>query len=394
MSNSHRPLKPGWKWLKFGDVARQVKDKVDPETSGLDRYIAGDHMDTDDLRIRRWGEIGSGYLGPAFHMRFQPGHVLYGSRRTYLRKVAVANFTGITANTTFVIESRDFSILLPEFLPFLMQTESFHAHSIKQSKGSVNPYINFTDLNWYEFPLPPIGEQQRLLSVTSALGEESIAVEELGAATEKLRRSLMIDHFEADYSSRISVANIGTWHSGGTPARSASSFWGGTIPWVSPKDMKVTELNSAEEMVTQAGVDAGSKLMPVDTIMIVVRGMILAHTFPVARILVPAAFNQDMKALVVSSDFRPKYIQYWFEHSAERYLQLVSASSHGTKRLESDKLFSLSVPSISLENQDEFITQVDDLRSAQQKAEKRRQAVLTMMRIFLNGQLAGSREKS
>jgi type I restriction enzyme S subunit len=77
-------LKPGWQRVKFGEVVRQVKDKVDPATSGLTRFIAGEHMDTDDFRIRRWGEIDDGYLGPAFHMRFKPGQVLYGSRRTYL----------------------------------------------------------------------------------------------------------------------------------------------------------------------------------------------------------------------------------------------------------------------------------------------------------------------
>jgi type I restriction enzyme S subunit len=65
-------------------------------------------------------------------MRFRPGHVLYGSRRTYLRKVAVADFEGITANTTFVIEPKDTKVLMPELLPFLMQTESFHEHSVRQ----------------------------------------------------------------------------------------------------------------------------------------------------------------------------------------------------------------------------------------------------------------------
>lgn len=90
--------------VKFGDVVRQVKDKVDPQTAGLERFVAGKHMDTDNLHIRRWGDVGDGYLGPAFHMRFKPGQVLYGSRRTYLRKVAVAEFEGITANTTYVIE--------------------------------------------------------------------------------------------------------------------------------------------------------------------------------------------------------------------------------------------------------------------------------------------------
>ena len=157
-----------WTNVAFGDVVRQVKDKVDPEESGLERYIAGEHMVTDDLKIRRWGLIGDDYLGPAFHMRFKPGQVLYGSRRTYLRKVALADFEGITANTTFVLESKDPEVLLPELLPFIMQTESFHEHSIKESKGSVNPYVNFSDLVWYEFALPPLEEQRRIAEVLQA----------------------------------------------------------------------------------------------------------------------------------------------------------------------------------------------------------------------------------
>ncbi|KQN32005.1 hypothetical protein ASF00_04430 [Sphingomonas sp. Leaf34] len=154
--------------MAFGDVVRKVNDKVDPWDSGLERYIAGEHMDTDDLRIRRWGLIGDDYLGPAFHMRFRPGHVLYGSRRTYLRKVALADFEGITANTTFVLETKDPARLMPELLPFLMQTETFHSYSIKHSKGSVNPYINFSDLEAFEFPLPPIQEQARLVEALAA----------------------------------------------------------------------------------------------------------------------------------------------------------------------------------------------------------------------------------
>ena len=160
--------KAGWTAVAFGDVVRQVKDKVDPKEAGLGRYIAGQHMDTDDLRIRRWGVIGVDYLGPAFHMRFKPGHVLYGSRRTYLRKVALADFEGITANTTYVLEPKDPDVLLPELLPFIMQSESFNAHSKRESKGSVNPYVNFSDLAWYEFSLPPLEEQQRIAEALQA----------------------------------------------------------------------------------------------------------------------------------------------------------------------------------------------------------------------------------
>jgi type I restriction enzyme, S subunit len=200
-------LKPGWRRVRFGDVVRQVKDKVDPEDSGLERYIAGEHMDTDDLKLRRWGEIGADYLGPAFHMRFKPGHVLYGSRRTYLRKVAVADFEGITANTTFVLEPKDPGELLPELLPFLMQTERFNEHSIKQSRGSVNPYVNFSDLAWYEFALPPLEEQRRICELLSLVDE---AAEETRAVLAQLTRVELsaLHSWQKDWEARYGLRSV------------------------------------------------------------------------------------------------------------------------------------------------------------------------------------------
>jgi type I restriction enzyme S subunit len=191
--------------VAFGDVVRQVKDRVDPEESGLERYVAGEHMDTDDLRIRRWGTIGDGYLGPAFHMRFKPGQVLYGSRRTYLRKVAVADFEGITANTTFVLEPKDPHVLLPELLPFVMQTEVFHEHAIKQSKGSVNPYINFSDLTWFKFPLPPIDEQRRIAAALNAIEASHEAHRRLASAGETAMEALIAQQLSACQSTSSSV---------------------------------------------------------------------------------------------------------------------------------------------------------------------------------------------
>ncbi len=182
-------MKKGWTRVAFGDVVRQVKDSIDIEKSGLDRYVAGEHMDSDDLRIRRWGIVSNDYLGPAFHIRFRPGQVLYGSRRTYLRKVAVADFEGICANTTFVLETRDPEVLLSELLPYIMQTESFHEHSIEQSKGSVNPYVNFSDLLWYDFALPPLEEQRRILDALQAAETNVNALRNLNQSLRVMRNS-------------------------------------------------------------------------------------------------------------------------------------------------------------------------------------------------------------
>ena len=158
---TNAPPMNGWRRVKFGDVVRFVKENADPESGEFEQYVAGEHIETDNLHIRKWGTVGDGYLGPAFHRRFKKGQVLYGSRRTYLRKIAVAEFDGITANTTFVLEPSG-EELIPELLPFIMQTEAFTQHSVKQSKGSVNPYINFKDITWFEFALPPKEEQRRI----------------------------------------------------------------------------------------------------------------------------------------------------------------------------------------------------------------------------------------
>jgi type I restriction enzyme S subunit len=206
-------LPAGWRRVKFGDVVRKVSDRVDPETAGIERYVAGEHMETDDLTIRRWGDVGDGYLGPAFHMRFKPGQVLYGSRRTYLRKVAVADFEGICANTTFVLEpsSKD---LLPGFLPLVMTTEAFHDHSVRQSKGSVNPYINFSDLTWYEFALPPLEEQQRTIALLAVNDHLVAALGRTVVEANALSHSVMDSLTSALGGPPTTLARVATWRRG------------------------------------------------------------------------------------------------------------------------------------------------------------------------------------
>jgi type I restriction enzyme, S subunit len=78
-------LQAGWKRVTLGEVVCHVTDRVDAETSGLERFLAGEHIPSESLAITDWGVIGRDPIGPMFYKRFQPGHVLYVSRRTYLR---------------------------------------------------------------------------------------------------------------------------------------------------------------------------------------------------------------------------------------------------------------------------------------------------------------------
>jgi restriction endonuclease S subunit len=132
-------------------------------------------------------------VGPAFHRIFRKGQILYGSRRTYLKKVAVAEFDGITANTTFVLETKDQSVFMQELLPFLMLTDRFTEHSIQESKGSTNPYINWPDIAKFAFPLPPIEEQKRIAEILWAADEAAeswlFVSDRLDAAKQQILRT-------------------------------------------------------------------------------------------------------------------------------------------------------------------------------------------------------------
>ena len=168
--------RPAWKRVALRDLVRHVTDRVDPETSGLERFLAGEHIPSGELAVTTWGVIGEDPIGPMFYKRFKAGHVLYVSRRTYLRKVAVPDFEGITGEKTFVLEVLDPHTLLQEFLPFVLSAERFHAYAIANSRGSVNPYLNWGELSAYEFDLPPLEEQKRLADLLWAVERHRVSI--------------------------------------------------------------------------------------------------------------------------------------------------------------------------------------------------------------------------
>lgn len=216
--------KTAWTRTSLGEVAAASREKIDPTGGAVERYIAGEHMDTNNLQIHRWGDIGEVDLGPAFHRRFRPGQVLYGSRRTYLRKVAVADFDGVCANTTYVLETKDETQLLEAFLPFAMSAEPFHAFAVRESKGSVNPYVNWSDIERYEFDLPPRDEQERLADLLWSLERHRRALADLGGALtgNNLRdiyaaRAALLNHLlaNADESwGSVPLGEVGTFARG------------------------------------------------------------------------------------------------------------------------------------------------------------------------------------
>ena len=156
----------GWRKYRFDEMAVMVNDRIDdPSEANVEYYVGLEHLDSESLTIHRWGSPSD---VEATKLRFRAGDIIFGRRRVYQRKLAVAHFDGICSAHAMVLRAKPDSVL-PEFLPFFMQSDLFMERAKEISVGSLSPTINWKTLAKEEFALPPLEEQRRLVRVLSAI---------------------------------------------------------------------------------------------------------------------------------------------------------------------------------------------------------------------------------
>src|SRR5262249_11858175 len=153
--------------LPFGAFAQSVNDRVEPSQVSDEIYVGLEHLDPEDLHIRHWGK-GSDVIGTK--LRFLKGDIIFGRRRAYQRKLAVAEFDGICSAHAMVVRARP-DVVLPEFLPFLMMSDRFMNRAVEISVGSLSPTINWSTLKLEEFAIPPLDQQRRIADILWAVDE-------------------------------------------------------------------------------------------------------------------------------------------------------------------------------------------------------------------------------
>lgn len=147
------------------------------------------------------------------------------------------------------------------------------------------------------------------------------------------------------------LAECGRWYSGGTPRTDNPEFWNGTIPWISAASMHDFFIRKSDRCVTALGVENGTRLVPKDTIIFVVRGMSLQNEFRIGITRTDVTFGQDCKALVANERFLPLFLAYYLRSQQYEILGLVDEASHGTGKLPTEAISALEVPVPSLAEQ-------------------------------------------
>lgn len=198
----------------------------------------------------------------------------------------------------------------------------------QQAQGSTFKAISGPALREIQVDTPPIKIQKKIAEILSSVDDDIQATQKVIDQTERVKKGLMQDLFTKGIGhTKFKDSELGkipeSWKvvnlksvcdlgSGGTPKKSNSEFWGGDIPWVSPKDMRKSLINDSIDKITEAGLAQIGVAQPND-LLIVVRSGILIHSLPIAVVGTTLGFNQDLKRLRAKGPVDAKFLYYYLK---------------------------------------------------------------------------------
>ncbi|MFI8741832.1 restriction endonuclease subunit S [Stutzerimonas zhaodongensis] len=271
---------------------------------------------------------------------------------------------GILPNKTFI----------PEFLYYLLLSRK--SELVAQAVGNAQPNISQQKIRDMYVPLVTISEQRRIVfTLAQAFGKIAQA---RANAEENLQnaREIFESYLQSVFTARGEgwaekrLDEISTFSSGGTPSKTNEGYWNGEIPWVSGRDMKSTRLADSFLHISQSAVDESStRLAPAGTLLVLVRGMGLAHGAQITELMVPCAFNQDIKGIHVDPSIIPRYLLFALRNRINSSDSVLSNAAHGTLKINSDELRKVRIPIPPLNDQQKAVKTIDLLVAETQRLE-------------------------
>ena len=349
---TEKQIKDGWQIVKFGDIAKEVKlTTKNPAEDGLEFYVGLDHLDPQSLRIARKGIIAED--NPSFTRRFSAGQILFGKRRCYQKKAAVAGFEGICSGDIIVMDATPKKII-PGLLPFIIQSDAFFDWAEKTSSGSLSPRTKWKSLAEFEFPLPPIERQKEILEVLEKLEECLNSAEKTSIAGQYAQTRTMNELINRliDDSPRKKLSELGITF-GGLSGKKGSDFGKSGKPYITylniynnfEIDPNGVDLVSIKPKEKQNQVKKGDVLFTISSETPDEVGISSVMTEELGEVYLNS-FCFGFR-LSDSSKFFPKYLKYFFRSSYFR--QAIRRLAQGSTRynLSKSEFLKISIPILS-----------------------------------------------
>ena len=283
---------------------------------------------------------------------------------------------------------KDFHGNVPAFIAFFLDFLRLG----RFGSGASVPTLDRNVFRTLPIVIPPPCEQRKIAAVLGLVQRAIEQQERLIALAAELKKALLHKLFteglrgESQKQTEIGpvpeswgivrLDEVCTLLSGGTPSKQKQEFWTGSIPWVSPKDMKKPRLFDVTDHISQAALEDGSSLAPAGSVFVVIRGMILAKDVPVALAEVPMAFNQDMKAIIPGPRVFPSFLLYALVALKQNLFQKIGRSAHGTMTLMSSELEQFAIPLPDRQTQEGIASAIETVEH-KHEVHRRKHVVLT-----------------
>lgn len=137
------------------------------------------------------------------------------------------------------------------------------------------------------------------------------------------------------------LGDVAVFSSGGTPSKAEPDYWNGDIPWISASSMYETSIADSDLKVTSLAIGRGTRLAPKGSLLILVRGSMLFNRVPMGIAAVDVAFNQDVKALSVSSEVDAAFLLNQLLAISPRIS--INETGIGAGKIETDVLTNLPI---------------------------------------------------
>lgn len=348
-------LPMGWRHAKLEDVATVTMGQSPPgssyNTDGIGKPFFQGKAEFGDTHptVAKWTTSGTKFA--------RPGDILM-SVRAPVGPTNVADVDCVIGRGLAAITADPATVSQQYLIWVIKHLESEIA---SQGKGSTFDSISGVDLRGTLLPVPPLIEQKRIVDILeeqlSRLEATKLNTKKLELKTKSFQTSFLNAVIKGDYSQEskswelTSFRDLGTWVGGGTPSKSKTEFWkNGSIPWLTPKDMKHEVITVTEDKITDSAVNESStKLIKGPSLAMVVRSGILAHSLPIALVPFDCTLNQDMKALIQRQDISLNWVAWSMRAREQQLLDNCRKAGTTVASLDMTKFYEqkLKVPPMS-----------------------------------------------
>ncbi|MBO5848678.1 MAG: restriction endonuclease subunit S [Bacteroidales bacterium] len=350
--------KTNWKKYRFDEVCKQINvTSKKPETDGLHYVIGLEHIEPGNLHITKWETLEK---ETTFTRKFVKGQVLFGRRRAYQRKVAYAEFDGICSGDILVFEAIEEN-LIPELLPFLIQSDGFFEKALSTSAGSLSPRTKFKELADYEFLLPPKDEQKRLAELLWA-ADEMIEKEKLSF---KLLEKLYHSNINSIFNSQKKYCKLGLLcnvKSGFAFPMKYQGYKGLPIPFFKVSDMNHLdnryEMNISENYVDESILKSiKGQTFSVGSLIFPKIGATI-YTDKKRLLSVDSIVDNNIMVLVPNKELLNPYFLYYFFNTF-KLADIINTGAVPT--ISAETVRNIQIPQLDIEEQNSIVNVIESI---------------------------------